>query len=109
MLEEEIVRLQHKSRGLEDQLGNRLIHLKSNYRSMAVNSVMPGVAKSGVLGFVGKVATSAFKSGTGKSMITSALMTALEFIAVRFGVKLVNNFQQKRRRKKAAKEAKEES
>ncbi|WP_343304788.1 hypothetical protein AAHN97_24825 [Chitinophaga niabensis] len=112
MLEEEILRLRQKSRGLEDQLGERVDHFKANYRSMAMNSVIPGVANSGVLGFVGKVAQTAFKSGSGKSLLTSALMTALEFIAVRFGVKLVNNFQQKRRRKKAqkaaAKEAEEE-
>lgn len=107
-LEEEIIRLRHKSRGLENQLGERMDHLKSNYKSMAMNTVIPGVANSGVLGFVGKIATTAFKSGSGKSLITSALMTAAEFIAVRFGVKLVNNFQQKRRRKKAAKEAKEQ-
>ncbi|MRG46531.1 hypothetical protein GFS24_15520 [Chitinophaga sp. SYP-B3965] len=107
MLEEEIIRLRHKSRGLENQLGERMDHLKSNYKSMAMNTVIPGVANSGVLGFVGKIAGSALKSGSVKSMLTSALMTAAEFIAVRFGIKLFNNIKQRKSRKKAAATGKE--
>lgn len=102
MLEQEVLRLRDKSRGLEDQLGKRMDHLKANYKSMAMNSVIPGVANSGVLGFVGKIAGSALKSGSVKSVLTSALMTAAEFIAVRFGIKIFNNIKQRKSRKKAA-------
>lgn len=108
MLEDEVRRLQEKSRRLEDELGARVDHLRGNYKSMAMNTVVPGIANSGVMGFVGKVAKTAWQSGAGKSMLTNVLMTALEFIGVRLGIKLVNNFQKRRRRKKAAQPESEE-
>lgn len=101
-LDVEIQRLKEKTRRLEDELGDRVTHLKGNYKSMAMNSVVPGIANSGVMGVVGGIAKTAWKSGAAKSALTSALMTALEFIGVRLGIKLVDNFRQKRRRKKAA-------
>lgn len=102
MLDDEITRLKLKSRRLENELGNRVDHLKGNYKSMAMNTVLPGIASSGVMGIVGSVAKVAWKSSKAKSVLSTALMTALEFIGVRLGIKLVDNFQQKRRRKKAA-------
>lgn len=102
-LEAEIARLQLKSRKLEGELDKRVDHFKGNYKKMAMNTVVPGIANSGVVGIVGKVAKLAWQSGKSKSVISSALVTALEFIGVRLGLKLVNNFRNKRhRRKKAA-------
>ncbi|RPD38406.1 hypothetical protein [Chitinophaga barathri] len=101
MLEQEITRLQQKSRRLEDQLGNRIDHFKGNYKKMAVNSVVPGIANSGAMGFLGGMAKTLWQSGSAKSMLTKAALTALEFVAVRFGIKLFNNFKSKRHRRKA--------
>jgi hypothetical protein len=101
-LDIEIQRLKEKTRRLENELADRVDHLKGNYKSMAMNSVVPGVAKSGVLGIVGGIARTAWQSGAAKSAITTALMTAVEFIGVRLGIKLFNNIRGKRHRKKAA-------
>ncbi|GEP95118.1 hypothetical protein [Chitinophaga cymbidii] len=109
MLDEEIARLKRKSRKLEDELGARVDHFKGNYKSMAMNSVVPGIANSGVMGIVGNVAKIAWSSSKAKSVLSTALITALEFIGVRLGLKLVNNFQRKRRRRKAAAKAAGES
>lgn len=101
MLDQEIARLQRKSRRLEDQLGSRIDHLKGNYKKMAVNSVVPGIANSGAMGFLGGMAKTLWQSGSAKSVLTKAALTALEFIAVRFGIKLFNNFKNRRHRRKA--------
>lgn len=101
-LDVEIQRLKEKTRRLENELGERLDHLKDNYKSMAVNTVVPGIANSGVMGIVGGIAKTAWKSGAAKSVLTSALMTAAEFIAVRLGIKLFDNIRNRRHRKKAA-------
>lgn len=100
MLDQEVERLQRKRRRLEDELGQRVDHLRDNYRSMAMNAVVPGIANSGFLGIVGGLAKTAFKSGAGKSMLTSVLMGALEFIGVKLGIKLVNNIRNRRHRRK---------
>ncbi|QEH40108.1 hypothetical protein [Chitinophaga sp. XS-30] len=105
MLDEEIARLKHKTRRLENELGARVDHLKGNYKTMAMNTVVPGIANSGIMGIVGSVAKVAWKSSQAKSVLSTALMTALEFIGVRLGIKLVDNFQRKRRRRKAAAKA----
>gem|GEM_PF-6744493 len=88
---------------MEIELLERGAYLKSNFKGMAINSVVPGVANSGVLGILGKVGKAAWKSGTAKSTLTNILITAAEFIAVRFGVKLANKVSQKKKKKKAAK------
>ncbi|MGN6510354.1 MAG: hypothetical protein ACTHLD_12920 [Chitinophaga sp.] len=106
MLELEIARLQKKTRGLEEQLGRRIDHLKGNYKKMAVNSVVPGIANSGAMGFLGGMAKTLWQSGSAKSALTRAALTALEFIAVRFGIKLFNNIRSKRHRRKAEARAK---
>lgn len=108
-LDVEIQRLQEKTRRLENELGERLDYLKGNYKTMAMNSVVPGISKSGVMGIVGGIAKTAWKSGTAKSMLTSALMTAVEFIGVRLGIKLFNNIRSKRHRKKAARQQQEDA
>lgn len=100
-LDVEIQRLQEKTRRLEAELGRRMDHLKDNYKSMAVNTVVPGIANSGVMGIVGGIAKTAWKSGAAKSALTSVLMTAVEFIGVRLGIKLFDNIRSRRRRKKA--------
>ena len=101
MLDQEIARLQQKSRRLENQLGSRIDHLKGNYKKMAVNSVVPGIANSGAMGFLGGMAKTLWQSGSAKSVLTKAALTALEFVAVRFGIKLFNNFKNRRHRRKA--------
>lgn len=105
-LELEVARLKLKKANLESELGDRVKHLQSNYKSMAVNSVMPGVASKGVMGIVGSVAKVAWKSAGTKSLLTNALVSVLEFAGVKLGIKLVDNFRQKRHRRKAAAAAK---
>ncbi|RAJ01486.1 hypothetical protein LX64_03701 [Chitinophaga skermanii] len=104
-LELEVARLKVEARLLERELGERGAYLKENFKGMAMNSVVPGIANSGVLGFVGKIGKLAWESGKAKSVLSTALMTALEFVAVRFGIKLANNFTTRRRRKKAERAA----
>lgn len=101
-LDVEIQRLKEKTRRLENELGARVDHLKGNYKSMAMNSVVPGIAKSGMMGIVGGIAKTAWKSGAAKSALSTALITALEFIGVRLGIKLFDRIRGKRHRKKAA-------
>ncbi|ATL46596.1 hypothetical protein COR50_05040 [Chitinophaga caeni] len=102
-LELEIARLKLQSKSMEIELLERGAYLKSNFKGMAINSVVPGVANSGVLGILGKVGKAAWNSGTAKSTLTNILITAAEFIAVRFGVKLANKVSQKKKKKKTAK------
>ncbi len=105
MLEAEVTRLRTKSRKLEAQLGKRFDHLKGNYKTMAMNTVVPGIANNGVMGFVGRVAKLAWESGKAKSVLSHALVTALEFLGVRLGIKLVDHYRNRRHRKKAAAKA----
>lgn len=100
MLDQEVERLQRRRRRLEDELGARVDHLRGNYKSMAMNAVVPGIAGSGILGIVGGLAKTAFKSGTGKSMLTNILIGAVEFLGVKLGVNLVNKFRNRRHRRK---------
>lgn len=106
LLQKEINRLKKRSRALENELGDRLDHFKGNYGKMALNSVIPGSAKSaGVMGIVGRVAKVAWQSGSFKSFTTNALMTALEFAGVRLGINLFDKFRKSRSKKKKAKAA----
>lgn len=105
-LEREVMRLKLKSRNLETELGDRATHLKNNYKSMAMNTVVPGIANKGVMGIVGSVAKIAWQSTKGKSVLSTALVSALEYVGVKLGIKLVDNIRQKRRKKKAAAAAK---
>lgn len=100
MLDHEVERLQRRRRRLEDELGARVDHLRDNYKSMAMNAVVPGIAGSGFLGVVGGLAKTAFKSGTGKSMLTNILIGAVEFIGVKLGVNLFNKIRNRRHRRK---------
>ncbi|UYQ92803.1 hypothetical protein MKQ68_22235 [Chitinophaga horti] len=101
-LELEIARLENRKRMLEGELEYRVDYFKENYKSMAMNTVMPGLHKAGVFGAVGKFAQMAWTSTGSKNVLKSVAMTALEFIAVRFGVKLFNKFSHRRKKKKAA-------
>ncbi|MBW8686151.1 hypothetical protein [Chitinophaga rhizophila] len=106
LLQKEIVRLKKKSRALENELGHRVDHLKGNYGKMALNSVIPGSAKSaGVMGIAGRIAKVAWQSTKVKSFTTSALMTALEFAGVRLGINLFDKFRKSRSKKKKEKAA----
>jgi hypothetical protein len=106
LLQKEILRLKKRSRALENEIGERIDHLKGNYGKMALNSVIPGSAKhSGVMGIAGRVAKIAWQSGKFKSFTTSALMTALEFAGVRMGINLFDKFRKSRSKKKKAKAA----
>ncbi|MGX5818152.1 hypothetical protein ACWKWU_08150 [Chitinophaga lutea] len=102
MLEDEIRRLQNRARLLEDELGERVDHFRDNYKKMALNSVAPGLAKSGTLGIIGGIAKTAWTSTSAKSVMTKALITALEFIGVRLGIQLVDKIRTRHKRKKAA-------
>lgn len=100
-LETEIQRLKKKSRALEAELGDRANHLKSNFKGMAVNSVVPSsVRKSGAMGIVGQVAKIAWESGKFKNFATTALMSAVEYIGVRAGVNLYQKFTHRKKKKK---------
>ena len=100
-LELEIARLEKRKRMLEGELEYRVDYFKENYKSMAMNTVMPGLHKSGVFGTVGKFAQLAWQSSGSKNVLKSVAMTALEFIAVRFGIKLFNKVAHRRKKKKA--------
>lgn len=102
-LEQEIQRLKKKSRALEAELGERANHLKTNFKGMALNSVVPGnVRKSGALAIVGRVAKIAWESGKFKNFATTALMSAVEYIGVRAGVNLYQKFTSRKKKKKQA-------
>ncbi|ASZ10399.1 hypothetical protein KTO58_23685 [Chitinophaga pendula] len=106
-LEQEINRLNRRKRQLEHELAGRVDYFKDNYKKMALNAVIPGAGKhSSVLGVAGKVAQFAWESGKFKSFATGALMTALEFVGVRLGINLFDQFSKRRKKKKAEKEAK---
>ncbi|HEY0272085.1 MAG TPA: hypothetical protein VGC22_02820 [Chitinophaga sp.] len=99
-LEKEIQRLKRRSRALELELGERATHLKSNFKGMAVNSIVPGnVRKSGAMAIVGRVARIAWESGKLKSFATTALMSALEYVGVRAGVNLYQKFTNRKKNK----------
>ncbi|PUZ26578.1 hypothetical protein GA0116948_102103 [Chitinophaga costaii] len=99
-LEQEIIRLKKHSRVLEQELGERATHFKSNFKGMAVNSIVPSnVRKSGAMGIVGRVARLAWESGKIKSFATTALMSALEYVGVRAGVNLYQKFTNRKKDK----------
>lgn len=104
LLEKEIIRLRRKARVLENELGDRVVYFKGNYKKMALNTVIPGSSKhTGVFSIAGKVAQFAWKSSSIKSFATNALMTAIEFAGVRMGINLFDKFRKSRSRKKKAK------
>jgi hypothetical protein len=98
-IENDIRQLKHKSKVLEQELSNRFTHLGSNYKSMAMNSVLPGIANSSVLGMVGSIAKTAFKNRGKGSIWNTLLFTALEIVSVKLGVQLFDKFKNKRRKK----------
>lgn len=103
LLQQEITRLKKRSRALENELGDRVSHLKGNYGKMALNSVIPGSTgnrHSGFMNVAGRIAKVAWQSGKFKNFTTSALMTALEFAGVRLGINLFDKFRKSRSRKK---------
>jgi len=108
-LEQEIARLQRRSRKLENDLGERVDFFKGNYKKMALNSVIPGSARhTGLLSMAGRVAKIAWESGKFKTFATSSIMTALEFAGVRLGLNLFDKFRKTRSKKKKAKMAETE-
>jgi ribosome-associated translation inhibitor RaiA len=98
-IENDLRRLKHKSKVLEQELSNRFTHLGSNYKSMAMNSVMPGIANSSMLGMIGTFAKSALKNRGKGSIWNTLLFTALEIVGVKLGVQLVDKFKNRRRKK----------
>jgi hypothetical protein len=108
-LQQEIARLQKRTRKLENELGDRVDFFKGNYKKMALNSVIPGSAKhTGLLSMAGRVAKIAWESGKFKTFATSSIMTALEFAGVRMGINLFDKFRKTRSKKKKAKVAEKE-
>jgi hypothetical protein len=100
-LQQEIARLQRRSRKLETELGDRVDFFKGNYKKMALNAVIPGSAKhTGLLSMAGRVAKIAWESGKFKTFATSSIMTALEFAGVRMGINLFDKFRKTRSSKK---------
>ncbi|MCK7558628.1 hypothetical protein MKQ70_27985 [Chitinophaga sedimenti] len=104
-LELEIARLENRKRMLEGELEYRVDYFKDNYKSMAMNSLVPGLQKSGVFGAVGNIAKLAWSSTGSKNVLKNVAMTALEFVAVRFGIKLFNKYTHRRKKKRADREA----
>jgi|GEM_PF-586597 len=107
-LELEIARLKKRSRELELELAERMDYFKGNYGKMAINTVIPGAGAGrykGWLGIATRIAGIAWQSGNFKSFATRALMTVLEFVGVRLGINLFNQYQQQRRKKRARKKA----
>jgi len=105
-LEREISRLKKRTRKLELDLGERVDFFKDNYKTMAINSVIPGVSKhTGFFNMAARVAGIAMGSGKFKNFATSAIMTAVEFVGVRLGINLFSKYQQNRRKKRARKKA----
>ena len=108
-LEQEIARLQKRTRKLETELGDRVDFFKGNYKKMALNAVIPGSAKhTGLLSMAGRVAKIAWESGKFKTFATSSIMTALEFAGVRMGINLFDKFRKTRSKKKKSKVAETE-
>jgi hypothetical protein len=100
-LQQEIARLQRRSRRLENELGERVDFFKGNYKKMALNSIIPGSAKhNGLLSIIGRVAKIAWESGNFKAFATSSIMTALEFAGVRLGINLFDKYRKTRSNKK---------
>lgn len=87
-LDQEVARLKHRCRQLEKQLDERVGHVRANYAVMAVNSVLPGLKDSSIWGVASALAKEVWSSKRLKSFLTSALVTVLEFVAVRWGIKL---------------------
>lgn len=106
-LELEIARLEKRKRMLEGELSYRVDYFKENYKSMAMNTIVPGLHKSGVMGMAGKVAKLAWESTGSKNVLKSVMMTALEFVAVRFGIKLFNKYTHRRKKRKASQDEEE--
>ncbi|GAA0531501.1 hypothetical protein [Chitinophaga japonensis] len=107
-LEQEIARLKKRSRELELELAGRVDYFKGNYGKMAINSVIPGAASGQHKGWFNigmRIAGIAWQSGNVKTFATRALMTILEFVGVRLGINLFNQYQQQRRKKRARKKA----
>lgn len=100
-LQQEIARLQKRTRKLETELGDRVDFLKGNYKKMALNAVIPGGSKhTGLLSMAGHVAKIAWESGKFKTFATSSIVRALEFAGVRVGVNLFDKFRKARSNKK---------
>lgn len=99
-LDKEILRLKRRSQALELELGERVSHFKTNFKGMAVNSVIPSnVRKSGAIGIATKVAKIAWESGKFKNFASTAVMSVLEYVGVRAGVGLYQKFTNRKKDK----------
>lgn len=95
-LEQEKVRLRKMCKEMENELQLRFDYLKENTGGMVFNSIFPGIKKeSGIWDMVVKIAKSGWKNSYVQTILFSALVTFIEFIGARFGLKYLSKIFKK--------------
>lgn len=102
-LQLEMRRLRKQCRQMEDEIGTRAEHLRDHFGTMAFNSIFPGASsEKNLLRWSGILLKTAWKNKRIQSLLLSALISILEFVAVRLGVNFLGQQFEKGKEKKAA-------
>lgn len=97
-LEQEKVRLRKMCREMENELQVRFDYLKENAGGMAFNSVFPGIKKeSGIWNIIVQIAKTGWKNSYVQTILFSALVTFIEFLGAKFGLKYLSKIFKKTR------------
>ncbi|MGH2642589.1 MAG: hypothetical protein ACRDE2_01455 [Chitinophagaceae bacterium] len=95
-LEEEKARLKKMCKEMEDELQLRFDHVKDNAGSMAFNSIFPGIKKeSGIWNMIIQIAKNGWKHDYVQTILFSALITFVEFLGAKFGLKYLSKLFRK--------------
>lgn len=95
-LELEKTRLRKMCREMESELQGRFEHVKEHAGGMAFNTVFPGIKKeSGIWGMIVQIAKNGWKNEYLQTILFSALITFIEFLGAKFGLKYLSKLFKK--------------
>lgn len=95
-LELEKARLRKMCKGMEEDLQLRFDHLRDNAGQMAFNSVFPSINKDlGIWNTIVQAVKNGWKNDFIQTILFSALITFIEFIGAKFGLKYLTQFLKK--------------
>lgn len=100
-LEQEKARLKKMCKELENEMELRFDHIKEHAGSMAFNSVFPSIKKeSGIWNIIVQIAKNGWKHDYVQTILFSALITFVEFLGAKFGLKYLSNLFKKAKKSK---------
>lgn len=95
-LEQEKARLRKMCKEMENELQLRFDYMKENVGGMAFNSIFPGIKQeSGIWNMITQIVKNGWKNNYVQTVLLSALITFIEFLGAKFGLKYLSNLFKK--------------